>query len=112
MNSVKQAPAWFWLLIVGALALKAATTAVGIGEPAAMSPLDDVRAPSRTTAVGDAPTSRFAAFMACSLTAPFVGLAFCRWRYWARSEANVVRPPARRGRRASRRPPPTLPPGI
>src|SRR4051794_26524737 len=107
MNSVKQAPAWFWLLIVGALALKAATTAVGIGEAAAMSTLDDVRAPSRATAVGDAPPSRFATFMACSLPAPFVGLPLCRWRYWARWEATVARPPARRGRRASRRPPPS-----
>src|SRR4051794_18003866 len=71
MNSVKQVPAWFWLLIVGAWALKAAKPA-----------FDGI------------PTPGFAPPLACSVAAPFLALAVCRWRYWSPREANTPRPPA------------------
>src|SRR4051794_6074522 len=60
MNSVKQVPAWAWSLVVGALALKAATTASGGAGAAPLTTRDDGGAPT-------APASGFTTLVACSV---------------------------------------------
>jgi hypothetical protein len=66
MGWVKQVPAWIWLLFSGVQALRLAAPLL----------------------LGSSP-SAIGIIVSCLAGVLFLGLAFCRWRFWGRAKGRV-----------------------